>query len=84
MSFLLKERMDVGRHHSYVSRRKQNMHSCIFVQNLQGHDENRLSTLESRKASRRGAMNMDLEGGILPGAEGGVVSLGRCMEPEDT
>lgn len=53
------------------------------MQNLHGHDENRLSTLESRKAYRRGAINMDLEGGILPGAEGGVISLGRHMEPED-
>lgn len=83
MSFLLKERMEVRRRHTYVSRHNQNLHSCIFVQNLQGHDENRLSTLESRKAYRRGAMNVDLEGGILPGAEGGVVSLGRYMEHED-
>lgn len=84
MSFLLKERMEVGRCHTSVSQHKQNLHSCIFVQNLQGHDENRLSTLESRKASRTGAVDVDLEGGILPGAEGGAVSLGRHMEPEDT
>lgn len=32
--------------------------AVVFVQNLQGRDESRLSTLESRK--RRGALNMDL------------------------
>lgn len=51
--------------------------------NLQGHDENRLSTLKSRKAYRRGTTDVDLEGGILPGPEGGVVGLGRGLEPED-
>jgi hypothetical protein len=57
--------------------------AMFFVQNLHEHDESRLSSLQSRKAYRKGAINMDLEGEILPGAEGGVISLGRCMEPED-
>lgn len=39
--------------------------------------------MESRKAYRRGAAEVDVEGGILPGAEGGVVGLGRRTEPED-
>lgn len=32
------------------------------MQILQEHDENRFSTLESEKACRRGATNVDLEG----------------------